>query len=96
MNLPAALPRIVGAKLPLRPMHVWTIRVRLQIERRVRDLALFDIALDSKLQGLRRGCAAAGRHHGGWLVEAASDHHSAEDRPTRAIRDHRSDAPFAY
>jgi integrase len=32
-------------------MHVWTIRVRLQIERRVRDLALFDIALDSKLRG---------------------------------------------
>lgn len=51
MNLPAAMPRIVGAKLPLRPMHVWTIRVRLQIERRVRDLALFDIALDSKLRG---------------------------------------------
>src|SRR6478735_10910693 len=51
MSLPAALPRIVGAKLPLRPMHVWTIRVRLQIERRVRDLALFDIALDSKLRG---------------------------------------------
>lgn len=42
---------IVGAKLPLRPMHVWAIRVRLQIERRVRDLALFDIALDSKLRG---------------------------------------------
>ena len=51
MNLPAPLPRIVGAKLPLRPMHVWTIRVRLQIERRLRDLALFDIALDSKLRG---------------------------------------------
>jgi integrase len=51
MNLPAPLPRIVGAKLPLRPMHVWTIRVRLQIERRIRDLALFDIALDSKLRG---------------------------------------------
>ena len=42
---------IVGAKLPLRPMHVWAIRVRLQIERRFRDLALFDIALDSKLRG---------------------------------------------
>ena len=41
---------IVGAKLPLRPMHVWAIRVRLQIARRVRDLALFDIALDSKLR----------------------------------------------
>lgn len=32
-------------------MHVWAIRVRLQIERRFRDLALFDIALDSKLRG---------------------------------------------
>jgi integrase len=42
---------IVGAKLPLRPMHVWAIRVRLQIARRIRDLALFDIALDSKLRG---------------------------------------------
>jgi len=42
---------IVGAKLPLRPMHVWAIRVRLQIERRFRDLALFDITLDSKLRG---------------------------------------------
>lgn len=42
---------IVGAKLPLRPMHVWAIRVRLQIARKARDLALFDIALDSKLRG---------------------------------------------
>jgi integrase len=32
-------------------MHVWAIRVRLQIERRFRDLALFDIAIDSKLRG---------------------------------------------
>ena len=45
-------PQVIrGAKLPLRPMHVWAIRVRLQIERRLRDLALFDIALDSKLRG---------------------------------------------
>ena len=49
MNLPPQV--IVGAKLPLRPMHVWAIRVRLQIERRLRDLALFDIAIDSKLRG---------------------------------------------
>jgi integrase len=32
-------------------MHVWAIRVRLQVAHRVRDLALFDIALDSKLRG---------------------------------------------
>ena len=49
MNLPPQI--IVGAKLPLRPMHVWAIRVRLQIERRLRDLALFDIAIDSKPRG---------------------------------------------
>ena len=34
MNRPPQL--IVGAKLPLRPMHVWAIRVRLQIERELR------------------------------------------------------------
>ena len=54
-----------GAKLPLRPMHVWAIRVRLQIQSRLRDLALFDIALDSKLRGcdvvsLRIGDVTAG------------------------------------
>lgn len=43
--------RIVGAKLPLRAMHVWSIRVRLQLARLVRDLAMFDIAIDSKLRG---------------------------------------------
>jgi site-specific recombinase XerC len=32
-------------------MHVWAIRVRLQIANRLRDLALFDIALDRKLRG---------------------------------------------
>lgn len=36
--------RFRGAKLALRPMHVWALRVRLQIARRVRDLALFDTA----------------------------------------------------
>lgn len=45
------LPAFSGAKLPLRPMHVWGIRVRLQVEQRIRDLALFDLAIDSKLRG---------------------------------------------
>ncbi|MCL6729786.1 tyrosine-type recombinase/integrase [Sphingomonas hankyongi] len=40
-----------GAKLALKPFHVWGIRVRLQVANRVRDLALFDLALDSKLRG---------------------------------------------
>ena len=45
------LTRFRGAKLALRPMHVWALRVRLQIACRSRDLALFDLALDSKLRG---------------------------------------------
>ena len=51
MSDTSAAPFQGGAKLPLRPMHVWGIRVRLQVERRLRDLSLFDIALDSKLRG---------------------------------------------
>ena len=43
--------RFRGAKLALRPRHVWALRVRLQLARRIRDLALFDLALDSKLRG---------------------------------------------
>jgi hypothetical protein len=34
--------KIVGAKLPLRPKHVWSIRTKLQVEGRTRDLALFN------------------------------------------------------
>ena len=51
MGEPVVNRRILGAKLPLRAMHVWSIRVRLQLERRIRDLALFDVAIDSKLRG---------------------------------------------
>jgi hypothetical protein len=40
-----------GAKLALKPFHVWGIRVRLQVGHCTRDLALFDLALDSKLRG---------------------------------------------
>jgi integrase len=43
--------RLVGQKRPLRPKDVWAIRIRLQIERRKRDLAMFNLAIDSKLRG---------------------------------------------
>ena len=49
--VPSAQSTFTGAKLPLKPMHVWGIRARLQVDKRVRDLALFDVALDSKLRG---------------------------------------------
>ncbi len=52
--------KLVGPKPPLRPSHVWSIRAKLQIERRVHDLALFNLAIDSKLRG-RDIVAVAGR-----------------------------------
>jgi hypothetical protein len=43
--------RLTGAKPPLRPKHVWSIRTKLQIEGRARDLAMFNLAIDNKLRG---------------------------------------------
>jgi integrase len=43
--------KLIGPKPPLRPKHVWSIRTKLQIEGRTRDLAMFNLAIDSKLRG---------------------------------------------
>jgi integrase len=43
--------KIVGPKPPLQPRHVWAIRTRLQLTGKTRDLALFNLAIDSKLRG---------------------------------------------
>jgi hypothetical protein len=43
--------KLIGPRPPLRQKHVWAIRTRLQIERQVRELALFNLAIDSKLRG---------------------------------------------
>ena len=48
--------RIVGQKRPLLPKHVWAIRVRLEIAGNHRDLALFNLAIDSKLRGCDLVC----------------------------------------
>jgi integrase len=43
--------KLTGAKPPLRPKHVWAIRTKLHVDGRIRDLALFNLAIDSKLRG---------------------------------------------
>lgn len=42
--------KLVGQKLPLNLQEIWAIRIRLQIAKRHRDLALFNLAIDSKLR----------------------------------------------
>jgi integrase len=50
-RLPWNKDKLIGAKPPLRPKHVWSIRTRLLVEGRTRDLAMFNLAIDSKLRG---------------------------------------------
>lgn len=43
--------KLVGQKPPLKPKDIWAIRIHLQNARAVRDLAMFNLAIDSKLRG---------------------------------------------
>ena len=43
--------KIVGQKLPLKLQQIWSIRIRLELARNLRDLALFNLGIDSKLRG---------------------------------------------
>ena len=43
--------RLIGQRPPLKQKEVWAIRIRLQLAHEIRDLALFNLAIDSKLRG---------------------------------------------
>ena len=85
---PARVPwnkgKLIGPRPPLRQRHVWAIRTRLQIERQVRDLALFNLAIDSKL----RGCDVIAIRvddvaPNGYAIERASVRQRKTGRPVR-------------
>ena len=42
--------KLVGQKAPLKLKEIWAIRIRLELSNRIRDLALFNLAIDSKLR----------------------------------------------
>ena len=76
--------KLTGAKPPLRPKHVWSIRTKLQIEGRARDLAMFNLAIDSKLRGcdvvaIRVEDVAAG----GYTADRATVRQKKTGRPVR-------------
>jgi integrase len=76
--------KLTGAKPPLRLGHVWSIRAKLQLERRTRDLAMFNLAIDSKLRGcdlvaLRVGDVAPN----GYAVDRATVRQRKTGRPVR-------------
>ena len=76
--------KMTGAKPPLRPKHVWSIRTKLQIEGRARDLAMFNLVIDSKLRGcdvvaIRVEDVAAG----GYTADRATVRQKKTGRPVR-------------
>jgi hypothetical protein len=46
--------KLIGPKPPLKLREIWAIRIRVQFARRARDLALFNLAIDSKLKQAQR------------------------------------------
>jgi integrase len=76
--------KLTGVKPPLRPKHAWSIRTTLQIEGRTRDLAMFNLAIDSKLRGsdvvaIRVEDVAAG----GYTADRAAVRQKKTGRPVR-------------
>ncbi len=60
--------RLIGQKAPLKVSDVWAIRIRLQITGQIRELALFNLAIDSKLRAcdlvkLKSATSAAARNY---------------------------------
>ncbi len=77
--------KFTGPKPPLQPRHVWAIRTRLQLAGRARDLALFNLAIDSKL----RGCDVVNLK-----VEDVAPHGYAVDRAT--VRQRKTGRPVKF
>jgi integrase len=77
--------KLIGAKPPLRPKHVWSIRTKLQIEGRTRDLAIFNLAIESKL----RGCDVVALK-----VDDIAPHGYAVDRAT--VRQKKTGIPVRF
>jgi integrase len=84
-RLPWNKGKLIGAKPPLSLKHVWSIRTRLQLEGRMRDLAMFNLAIDSK----QCGCDVVAIK-----VEDVAPHGYAADRAT--VRQRKTGRPVRF
>ena len=76
--------KLVGQKSPLKPKEIWAIRIHLQHSHAVRDLAMFNLAIDSKL----RGCDLVNLHvrdvtHGNQILPRAMVVQRKTQRPVQ-------------
>ena len=75
--------KLTGAKPPLRPKHVRSIRTKLQIEGRARDLAMFNLVIDSKLRGCDVVAIRVEDVAGGYTADRATVRQKKNGRPVR-------------
>jgi hypothetical protein len=83
--------KLTGAKPPLRPKHVWAIRTKLQVGGRTRDLAMFNLAIDSKLRGCDVVALRVG-YRAERIRRRSGNHPSEEDRTACQVRTDGTDA----
>ena len=87
--------KLIGQKLPLKQREIWRIRANLECERNVRELAMFDLAIDSKL----RACDLMALRVRD-VLRGDPDHwthggSTTQDTTSGPLRDHRPSAPSA-
>jgi len=83
-RLPWNKGKLIGRKPPLTLKQVWAIRMRLQMDQRARDLALFNLAIDSKLRGFDLvRLRVRDVVHGGQLVSRATVMQRKTGQPVR-------------
>src|SRR5579864_1721165 len=80
----------LGQKPPLKLKEIWAIRIRLQLDHRARELALFNLAIDSKLRGcdlvgLRVHDVVQGSHVAARAIVSGSSQSGWTRRPTVPI-----------
>jgi len=88
--------RKLGAKRALKPQQVWAIRFWLDRERRLRDRALFDLAIDSKLRGCDVVKVRIGALVSGGRVRSRAIVIQRKTGPARAVRATRAVDDYAF
>jgi hypothetical protein len=80
--------KIVGQKAPFKLKDIWALRVRFQMENRVRELALFNLGIDSKLRGCDLVALKVRDVCHGEPVGISGRCDAAQDPAARPVRDH--------
>jgi hypothetical protein len=82
--------KLVGQKTPFKPKKIWAIRVRLQMAERARELALFNLGIDSKLRACDLTALRVRDICHGDLGRVARHRVAAQNAATNAVRNHRA------